>query len=84
MLFCNVCNMRILIERDSEFNYTSDGDGPFCDNCWFFVEHIEALRDRVTDLEKVAQQDAGERQRQENIQQATRHHSPYDCSRRRG
>jgi hypothetical protein len=84
LLHCSNCGCKVSVAEEEAFDYTADGDGPFCKQCWFFVQHIEALRDRVTDLEGNAQADRGERQRQENIRQATRHPSPYDCSGRRG
>lgn len=77
MLFCDVCNTKITIGEGEQFDYTKDGEGPFCGTCWFFVLHIEALRDRVTDIEAKALKDRGEQQRQENIRNANRH-GPYE------
>ncbi len=49
--FCEACDGKTgKSGKDSQ--YTEVGDGPFCDTCWFFMLHIEALRDRVTDIEK--------------------------------
>jgi len=84
MLFCAACDKRIEIGPGEEFNYTADADGPFCDRCWFFVLHIEALRDRVTDLEK----EVRGRLTREHIQKGPTRFgrdrtSPYNCSQRR-
>ncbi len=70
-LHCIACTVGVEADQDEEFNYTPTGEGPFCGACWFFVLHVEALRDRVTDLENQAQADRGERQRQENIRMAS-------------
>jgi hypothetical protein len=78
LLHCSVCNTKVEVEVEEAFNYTADGDGPFCYTCWFFVQHIEALRDRVTDLEKKAELDRIHRHPESFNRQ-----SPYDCSRRR-
>ena len=50
--FCFACDRRFTFTEVNKPNYTNEGAGPFCDACWFFVGHIEELRDRVTDLEK--------------------------------
>jgi hypothetical protein len=71
MLFCDVCNAKITIIEGEEFNYTENADGPFCDRCWFFVQRIESLGDRIKDLETRALLDRKDRP------------SPYDCSVRR-
>jgi hypothetical protein len=52
MLFCRVCNRKITIGEAEEFNHTDDdGGGPFCDVCWFFIERIQTLEERINNLE---------------------------------
>jgi hypothetical protein len=52
VLDCEACNRKVSIHLGEEFDYTKEGAGPYCYVCWFFMRHIEALRDRVTDLEQ--------------------------------
>ena len=54
--YCEACETKVSPTWDHKqkadvFNSTENGDGPFCDTCWFFMRHIEALLDRVTYLE---------------------------------
>ncbi len=49
---CEACTKQVAVHHYEEFNITVMGDGPFCDGCWFFMRHIETLRDRITDLEE--------------------------------
>jgi CRISPR/Cas system-associated protein Cas10 (large subunit of type III CRISPR-Cas system) len=51
MLFCDVCNRKITIGEAESFNYNREGEGPFCDVCFFFVEKIQMLEIRIDDLE---------------------------------
>lgn len=53
VLDCEICNKRIEKWNSEDFNYTDDGGGPFCDVCWFFIEHIRTLEERINDLERV-------------------------------
>ena len=55
--YCNACDRSITHDFDGDFNYTDEGIGPYCETCWFFIRHIEALRDRVTDIEKKLRED---------------------------
>ena len=49
---CDVCGKEIRVDNADDLYYNYEmGYGPCCDACAFFVRHIEALRDRVTDLE---------------------------------
>ena len=55
--YCEVCEIKVKAEwcykqEDDVFNLTATGDGPYCNRCFYFIRHIEALRDRVTDIEK--------------------------------
>ena len=67
---CEACERMIHVLNQREFHYTEQGDGPFCDPCWFFMRHIEALLDRVTDLEA-------------KLREPVRTRSPYDLSKQR-
>ncbi len=51
MLFCDVCERKITIDRDEEFNHTEDGGGPYCDVCWFFIVELQTLEERIRVLE---------------------------------
>lgn len=65
---CVACYKQVSVNFDGDFNRTDYGAiGPYCDVCWFFVEQIEGLKDRVKALEGTAPM----------------HPSPYDLSRRR-
>ncbi|KKN92343.1 hypothetical protein LCGC14_0208340 [marine sediment metagenome] len=60
MLFCNVCNRKIVVENGDDFHYSTwetPALGPYCDTCWFFVQQIGALKDRVTYLEVLLEDD---------------------------
>lgn len=65
--YCKACDKKIAVHYDGDLNRTDDGGGPFCDGCWFFVQEIENLQERVSDLEGPPPM----------------HSSPYDLSRRR-
>ena len=73
MLFCDVCNNKITIGEAEEFNYTVDGGGPYCDQCWFFIEQIQTLEERINDLERTTAP----------LRTTKKGPSPYDTSARR-
>ncbi len=72
MLFCDVCDRKIIVEEGTEFNYTEDGGGPYCDVCWFFIERIQTLEERINDLERTTAP-----------LRTKKHPSPYDAGARR-
>lgn len=49
--YCVGCDKRIEKRPNEAFNYTETADGPYCDFCWHFILRIEALCQRVSDLE---------------------------------
>jgi hypothetical protein len=51
LLACTTCATQIEVERDEAFNYIEDGSGPYCDQCFFFVERILALEERIKRVE---------------------------------
>ena len=56
--YCRVCDVRVkpkwTAQNEDKYNYISTFDGPFCDRCFFFMERIEVLSDRVVILENAA------------------------------
>lgn len=50
---CKVCDRNICVNCLDDLNHTDDGGGPFCPQCWFFVKQIQALEERINDLERV-------------------------------
>jgi len=60
--FCTVCDNKTgkAVCGDGSL-YTDDGSGPFCDACYHFQLQIEALSQRILDLEHNAKLDQAER-----------------------
>ena len=59
--YCEACETRVEPEWDHKekadiFLTTDTGEGPYCSKCFYFIRHIEALRDRVTDIERKLRQ----------------------------
>jgi hypothetical protein len=77
-LNCSICDVLIEVERDEAFNYNTIGDGPFCNQCFYFVGRIEALEEKIIEREKlehISKDPCGFGRDRPNI---------YDCSRRPG
>jgi len=60
--FCTVCDNKTGKAGCGDGSlYTNDGSGPYCDTCYHFQLQIEALADRICDLEQNARLDQKER-----------------------
>jgi hypothetical protein len=57
LLYCTACDKHIEKKIREDFDYTRDGDGPYCAVCWHFILRIQALSDRISDLEQNARAD---------------------------
>ena len=54
MRLCCSCGVNIEIRTDKGewFHWDAEGTGPFCAACWRWQKQIDALKARVTELER--------------------------------
>ena len=47
VLSCEACERTVEVWYESNFHREEDGTGPYCDQCWFFIERIAELEREV-------------------------------------